>query len=259
MPTLEDFTLALRAYQQVQVEMGMRAPGEGEIAPRAVDAMQRAGPLPDQSVVFGIASDGLPLLLQLDSPITGPILLLADKGSGKTAFLQSLAQSAHRFSPTDQMAILVLTDFPEEWWSQEMPAHNFRVYPAYEQEAVDMLLRLAEWAESSYEQHSILLLFDGLDSILHMSDEGQQAFAFLLEHGPASRVWPVVAVNSARACKLPEWLTFFRTRIYGRIANPRVGDELTHRPGAPLDSLFPGTEFCMRHQSRWLRFWLPRF
>jgi len=259
MPTLEDFTLALRAYQQVQVEMGTRTPGEGEIAPRAIDALQRAGPLPDQSVVFGIASDGLPLLLQLDSPFIGPILLLADKGSGKTAFLQTLAQSAHRFSSAEQMAILALTDFPEEWCSQDMPDRNFRVYPAYEQESVDMMLCLAEWSASGRRDGSILLLFDGLDSVLHLSDEGQQAFAFLLEHGPASCVWPVVAVNSARACKLPEWLAFFQTRIYGRIANPHLGEELTHRPGAPLDSLFPGAEFCMRHQSRWLRFWLPRF
>lgn len=261
MPTLEDFTLALRAYQQVQAEMGLKPPGEGEILPNAVEAMQRGGPLAEAAIVFGVANDGLPLLLHTDNPITGPILLLGDRGSGKTAFLQTLARSAHLFSPPEQTAIVTLTDFPDEWWqNSDLPAHNFRVYPAYEEdEAEDLLLRLADWVALNQQDRAILLLIDGLESVFHLSQQSQESLAFLLQQGPAARVWPVVAINAARACKLPDWIAFFRTRLYGRIMHPQVGNELTHLPGAPLDSLFPGTEFCIRHQSRWLRFWLPSF
>jgi hypothetical protein len=259
MPTLEDFTIALRAYQQVQAEMGLKSPVGGEILPRAVDVLERIGPLPAHALVFGIATDGLPLLLRMDRPASGPILVVADKGSGKTAFLQTFAQSARLFHSVDETAILALTDFPDEWQNGNRPVRNLKVYPAYEDVASDLLLRLADWVTLKERRRSILLLLDGLDSVLHLSDEGQQALAFLLQQGPSARVWPVVAVNAARACKMPDWLAFFQTRIYGRIVNPLLVEELTHLPGAPLDSLFPTAEFCMRHQSRWLRFWLPSF
>lgn len=259
MPTLEEFTLALRAYQQVQAEIGISPPAGGQILPNAMNILERSGPLPAHSVVFGIAGDGLPLLLRLDRPATGPILVVADKGSGKTAFLQTLAQSARHLNPVEETAILALTDFPDEWRLDNMPARALRVYPAYEDAATDLLLRLTDWVTTNQRQRSIILLFDGLDSILHLGDPAQEAFAFLLQHGPASRLWPVVSVNAARALKLPDWLAFFQTRIYGRIANPQTSDDLTHLSGAPLDSLFPGAEFCIRHQSRWMRFWLPSF
>ncbi|PKN95443.1 MAG: hypothetical protein CVU44_01805 [Chloroflexi bacterium HGW-Chloroflexi-6] len=257
MSTLEEFTLALRAYQQVQAEIGNPPPVGGQIFPSPGNGIEPAGPLPSHSVVFGIAGDGLPLILRLDRPASGPILLMADKGSGKTAFLQTLARSTRRLNPVEETAILALTDFPDEWQLSDMPGRTLRVHPAYQESTADLLLRLADWVTGNQQQRSILLLIDGLDSILHLDDNAQQAFAFLLENGPRARLWPVVSVNSARAQKLPDWLAFFQTRIYGRIVNPQACEELTHLPGAPLGSLFAGAEFCMRHQSRWMRFWLP--
>ena len=67
----------------------------------------------------------------------------------------------------------------------------------------------------------------------------------------------MVSVNAARAAKLPEWLACFRTRIYGRISHPGLAEELTPIPGAGLNTLFPGAQFCMRQKGHWLRFWLP--
>lgn len=258
MPTLEEFTLALRAFQQVQAELGNPPSKGGRIMPKVSDMLEQAGPLPAHSVVFGIAGDGLPLILRLDRPASGPILLLADKGSGKTAFLQTLARSTRRLNPANETAILALTDFPEEWQADDLN-ETLRTYPAYEPSTSELILRLADWVTTSQRQRFILLLLDGLESILHLEDETQQAFAFLLEHGPRAGLWPIVSINSARALKLPDWLAFFQTRIYGRVANPQVSTELTHLPGAPLESLFPGAEFCMRHQSRWMRFWLPSY
>ncbi|MDX9991252.1 MAG: ATP-binding protein [Anaerolineales bacterium] len=259
MPTLQEFTLALRAYQQVQAEIGNPPPLGGEILPKAVNLLEQSGPLPAHSVVFGIARDGLPLILRLDRPASGPILLAADKGSGKTAFLQTLAQSTRRLNPVEEVAILALTDYPAEWQLDDLPARALRVYPAYEEIASDLLQRLAAWVSAQQPQRAIVLLCDGLDSILHLDDAAQQAFAFLLENGPGAHVWPIVSVNSARAAQLPDWLAFFQTRIYGRIVNPELSADLTHLPGAPLAALFPGAEFCMRHQSQWLRFWMPSF
>lgn len=255
--TQKEFTLALRALQQVQAEIGAAPTPEAQLLPAVSDLLEQAGPLPPKSVLFGIAGDGLPLLLRLDQPSSGPILLVGDKGSGKTLFLQTLARATRHLNPVEETAIITLTDFPDEWNMHNMPGRSLRVYPAYQTSTSDLLVRLADWSNTSHDNRSILLLLDGLDSVLHFEDIAQQALAFLLEQGPNTGLWPIVSVNSARAVKLPEWLEFFHTRIYGRIVNPQMSDELTHLPGAPLESLFPGAEFCLRQQSRWMRFWLP--
>ena len=257
MPTLEEFTLALRAYQQVQAEMGIPPPTGGQILPNAFNMLERNGPLPAKSLIFGIAGDGLPLLLRMNRSATGPILLIGDKGSGKTAFLQTLAQTTRRLNPVEETAILALTDFPDEWQIPNLPGRALRVHPLYKESTPNLLQHLANWVTTNQSGRSIILLLDGLDSLLQLDEETQQTFAFLLENGPRAQLWPVVSVNSARALKLPDWLALFRTRIYGRIVNPQISDDLTHLPGAPLESLFPGAEFCMRHQSNWMRFWLP--
>jgi hypothetical protein len=260
MPSFEEFTLTLRAFQQVQAEMGVETPPSAQILPDAEEILERSGPLPPNSVVFGVAGDGLPLLFRLDNPFSGPILLIADKGGGKTAFLKTLAQSTRHLNPAEEAAVIALTDFPDEWRTQDnWHGKPVKVYAAYEENSNDLLLRLFRLSTRQGRRRAIILLFDGLDSILHMSDAAQEAFAYLLQTGSAGRIWPVVTINAARASKLQDWLAFFQTRIYGRIASPQLNDELTHLPGAPLDSLFPGAEFCLRHQSRWLRFWLPSF
>ena len=105
--------------------------------------------------------------------------------------------------------------------------------------------------------NSTILLFDGLDSILNMDPLGQENLRYLLAYGPQTCIWPMVSLNVACAAQLPEWLALFRTRVYGRIVNPALADELTPIPGAGLNTLFTGAQFCMRQKSHWLRFWLP--
>jgi hypothetical protein len=67
----------------------------------------------------------------------------------------------------------------------------------------------------------------------------------------------VVTANADLIVDLPDWLDCFRTRIYGRVSNPRTADRLTDIADAPLNTLLPGTQFCLREKSQWLKFWLP--
>jgi hypothetical protein len=251
------FTLALKALREIQEERG-QAPASGKMLfPGLSDVLEQIGSIPSDQLLFGVASDGLPLLLNLRRASPGPLLVLADQGSGKTLFLQVLARAASRLLSIDRVRYAVLTDFPDEWDGFENEPHCLGVYPAYDSSTIDLLYELACQAEAGAEQAAVLLLFDGLDSALHIDPIGQENLRYLLEYGPQAHIWPIVSVNAARAAKLPEWLSYFRTRIYGRISHPDVAEELTPLPGAGLNTLFPGAQFCMRQKSHWLRFWLP--
>jgi hypothetical protein len=259
MPLNYQLTLALKALREVQTELGQEpVPGQA-LFPGLADVLEEVEPLPPDALLFGIASDGLPLLLNLRDSSTGPLLVLAERGSGKTAFLQFLAQAVTRLLPSEKIRYCVLTVFPDEWRDFESTPHCMGILPVYEPAALEMLYELACQAEAAHTtvQPAILLLFDGLDAVLHLDTSGQENLRYLLECGPRAGIWPVVSANAARAAKMPAWLSLFHTRIYGRISHPGLGEELTPMPGAGLNTLFPGAQFCLRQKSHWLRFWLP--
>lgn len=257
MPINYQFTLALKALREIEQERGQQpAPGQ-KLSPGLADVLEQVGAIPPDALLFGIASDGLPLLLNLRDGAPGPLLVLADQGSGKTMFLQVLARAASGLLSPDRVRYAVLTDFPDEWDGFESEAHCLGIYPAYKSSAIELLYELACQAEAGAAKTAVLLLLDGLDSALHIDPVGQENLRYLLEYGPQAHIWPMVSVNAARAAKLPEWLACFRTRIYGRISHPGLAEELTPVPGAGLNTLFPGAQFCLRQKGHWLRFWLP--
>jgi len=257
MPINYRLTLALKALREIQEERGQQPAPDQTLFPDLADVLGRIGPIPSDALLFGIASDGLPLLLNLRDAAPGPLLVLADQGGGKTLFLQTLARAASLLLSPERARYAALTDFPGEWDGFEAERHCLGVYPTYDGSAIDLLYELACQTEAGAADAAILLLFDGLDSILRIDPVGRDNLRYLLEYGPRAGIWPVVGVNAVYAAKLPEWLAFFRTRIYGRISHPKLAEELTPLPGAGLNTLVPAAQFCLRQKSHWLRFWLP--
>jgi len=213
--------------------------------------------LPADALLFGLASDGLPLLLHLRDPLPGPLLVIGDQGSGKTDFLKTIILSTQRLMPSGAVQFVVLTSFPEEWEQLSAPEHLIGVWDASQPLAADLLEQLACHLETPEENQPTVMLFDGLESILQFAAAEQSDFAQILMHGPQSLIWPVVSVNAEFALELPYWLAFFRTRIFGQVSNQRTARVLTSMPGAPLGSLSAPDQFCLREKSHWLKFRRP--
>src|SRR5512138_41199 len=62
--------------------------------PSLSEVLAGFSPMPPASLFLGVASDELPVLLNLHDPVPGPILITADGGAGKTALLQTVALAA---------------------------------------------------------------------------------------------------------------------------------------------------------------------
>ncbi len=258
MPIYEQFLTAVKALREVQAELG-QDPIPGQTAFPAYDeVLNDLGGLPKQALLLGIASDGLPVFLNLGDSTPGPLLLVGDRGSGKTAFLRMLVESSGRLFAGGEIHCAIFTNQPDEWREVEGQPHVMGIWAAYDEQAWESLGEIASVVQSGVAENTfVLLIVDGLDAMMSLPSESLNALAFLFDHGVQAGCWPLVTINAALAARHPDWLVYFRTRLYGKVAHPELAEELTHAPGAGLNTLFPGAQFCIRQRSRWMRFWLP--
>jgi hypothetical protein len=259
MSTSDQFLIALQAYQEIQAELLQEQQPLPQVAQaaKADISVSQAASLPGGSLLLGMAEDGLPVLLDLYDPAPGPLLVAGDGGSGKTAFLQSLARASDLQDPGD-IQFGVLTPFPEEWTMLETLPDCLGVWPAYHPSASAFLSQLVGWAQAlSGTRQALLLLFDGFDLMTGSSMQSQHDLRWLLMYGPERHVWPVISINPARLAHLQTWLDYFHTRVLGQVKHKHNARHLLDNPQVNLEDLLPGKQFGLSQSGSWLKFWLP--
>lgn len=206
---------------------------------------------------FGLTDDGHPLTIDLYDPTPGPLLVAGDGGSGKTLFLQSIAQSSVLIDHED-VQFAVLTPFPEEWTKLESLPGSMGIWPVFHSSARHFVSQMVSWAGVLPGSHQVILvLFDGLDLMTVSGCHIQDELRWLLTYGPRRHVWPVVTVNPARLLHLETWLDYFETRILGQVKRVQTARLLVKDPDVNLAGLSPKEQFGLSCPDRWINFRLP--
>lgn len=225
--------------------------------PDLSQVLARLAPLPQEALFLGMANDGLPVLLNLYDPVPGPILIAGDPSSGKTKLLQTIARAADLLHSPDSVQYGIVTTKPDEWKSFYGSENNAGIYRTSDENTKELLEALVTWAHQNRgEGQSVLLLIDALDELLKLDETTQQHLRWLLLRGPSRRVWIFVTLNASSSETQKEWLSFFRTRLFGSVENSEHALLLTG--DQPLNHLAAGDEFAMREGNQLLKFWLPR-
>ena len=252
------FSLALEALAELKVETSSLATPLVPAAPALSEVLTELGALPREALFLGIASDGLPVLLNLLDPLPGPILVTGDDGSGKTIFLQTIAQAVTQTHKADDVQFGIITPNADEWSFLDAAPHRAGIFSPHHESVQEFLLSLASWAHSNKNtSQSVLLLIDDLESVASLDFDALQNLRWLLLRGPSRRVWPIITMNAARYGQVLSWIQIFRTRIFGHVENELVAAALGGDEASALDQLQAGIQFSLRENGNWLRFWLP--
>ncbi|HET9911851.1 MAG TPA: FtsK/SpoIIIE domain-containing protein [Anaerolineales bacterium] len=259
MTTNRRFSSTLQALPELKIETSA-SPSEPTVGPVETlsDVLAGIGSIPPEALFLGIASDGLPVLLNLHDPHPGPMLVAGDAGSGKTAFLRTIAHSIAQTHDPGNTQFGVITNYPDEWESVTAFPHHAGTFAVGHDNAQDFIQSVTSWAHSNKNTRQyMLLLVDDLESVASLGPQAVRDFRWLLLRGPARRVWPIVTLNAPRYGQVILWLQSFRTRFFGYIGNQRVAEALGGDKASVLTQLEAGTWFALREKENWLRFWLP--
>lgn len=228
--------------------------------PTLDQVLSELGPLPPEALFLGVASDGLPVLLNLHNPHPGPMLVIGEAGAGKTAFLKCIARALGLTHTERDLQYGVVTSRVKEWENVKNTGHRAGVFEADHNSAQDFIHSLASWAHSNKNTtQSVLLLVDDLEAAAKMDPEALQDLRWLMLRGPSRRVWPILTLSAERYGQVLAWIEIFRTRIFGRVADLPVAKALGGDETSGLDRLEPGVQFSLRENDGWLQFWLPSF
>jgi hypothetical protein len=251
------YLLALEALAELAPEINASHANGTPTLPSLAEILIDLANLPREALFLGIADDGLPILLNLHDPVPGPLLISADDGAGKTAFLRLIAKALIELHDPADVQFGVVTANPEEWKGYEQAAHCVGIFPVYQKSAMDFILSLGEWAHMNKSLQSVVLLVDDLSRMADVDQEAKDTLRWLLMRGPARHLWQIVSLDPSKCKNVLPWLDFFRTRVFGVIQNTSLAESITRSTGGGLETLVKGSQFSMREGTDWLRFWIP--
>lgn len=226
--------------------------------------LSRIQPQPKMAMLLGQCQDGLPILIGLDDPTMGAILISGENSCGKTHQLQVMVDSALRLHTSDELQISILTLHPEEWGylkadhQRQASIHGIHAwYDHHSEKMVQGLSNLAEGrrdAKGHQTRHMVIL--DDLNFVEYLSYEAQMIIHWLLAYGSQLGFTMIASINSVYYHDYRYWIDIFRTRILGKTDLQEEADGLAMRPGSGAETLAPG---CYRVWSEhdWLSYRLP--
>ncbi len=226
--------------------------------------LQRYRDLPEQTAALGYCDDKLPVLFDFTQASAGPLLILGDHGAGKTNLLRVLLSSAARNSAPHQFKYLIIGSHPEEYASLteegKSAKHCLDLLGTYDQQAHKAIVRMAALAEERYNHQRVdppaLVVIDDMKFLTNADTDVRLNFEWLVKHGPAVRVWPVVALQTEAALDMGRWTAHFRTRIIGKMPE-RAANRLGMYTGLNANALENGKQFGVYVNQSWMRFWAP--
>ena len=223
--------------------------------------LSQVQPQPKQAILLGQCQDGLPILMGLEDPTMGAILVSGENSCGKTHQLQVMVDSAMRLHTPDELQISILTLHPEEWaylkvgYQQQASIHAW-----YDHRSEKMIKGLSNLAEGRRDgkghQTRHIMILDDLNFVEYLSYEAQMTIHWLLAYGSRLGFTMIATINSVYYNDYRYWIDIFRTRILGRTDLQEEADGFAIRPGSRAETLAPGY-YCVWSEHDWLTYRLP--
>jgi len=233
-------------------------------APTLKSLLQEMGTLPPYSIVIGACPDRAHLFLDLTDPQPGSILLVGESGSGKTHFLHAILTSAIELNSPRRLRFLLIGDDLPEMLDLSNSPHCYQHQWPNSRKAGDLIYEMADLVETrqneKQEWSAIIIAIDDLARFTRYLDEDAiQQLAWLVQCGPAVRVWTVAAIPAEELADIDQELSSgFETRLLGKIESAKTMELIDASAKEHTRELEAGSQFGVVFDGEWIPFWIPK-
>lgn len=223
--------------------------------------------LPAHAAVLGVCEDGLPVLLDLNDPAPGALVVIGDEREAQLEILRTAVTSiAGRNSPRS-VQFIVFSCEPGAWqdWVREkgFDRHCLAIESSDGEMVRDWIVRLADWTEQrrlgQANGPSLLLVMDTLNFLPALNYDIRLNFEWMAKEGPQAQIWPlaVISTDLARALSVRRMLRAFQTRVIGYADQTEDYIALAGLNQQEMQDFGQRGEFMVKAGDAWLRFRLP--
>jgi len=231
--------------------------------PTLQDLLDETGPLPPYSVLIGGCDDGRHLFLDLRDPRAGSLLIVGERGAGKTRLLRTMMTSLSLANDLRQARLALISADKASLQAAMALPHCFKAATPYADEAAHLVESLAQLTQQRRQGRqrgpAVVLLIDELDSLVSRLDrESRDLLRWLTQNGPQMRVW-LAATLPAQATTQVEGalLRVFGAWLLAAGRFSRLDALLPAGYPLPPDDLTEHAHFYACLQGEWLKFWIP--
>lgn len=226
--------------------------------PLEYDPFEIFQPLPAYSTVLGICQDGLPLVLDLNDPDPGAILISGGRQTGKTRLLRSILFSACTTNNIEQLYFYLVTPEPGNHGDLEHLAHCYGLFSSYDKAACELVVELADLVEQRKSSRHLgvkcVLAIENLyEFIKHQDFDVVNHLIWLYRFGANNGIRLISTIETDRSNLIePDLLNEQKTHILS-------GSERWSLPDGTFDRRLPGYIQGYRTLigNEWVEFWLP--
>lgn len=224
--------------------------------------------LPAQSAVLGVDDNDYPVILDLNDPAPGAVIVIGDERNVLLELLRGVVASAAMRNSPHSLQILIFSVDPQSW-KRWISAHGYDRF-CLSIEGVDdvdllrdWILRLGDWTEQRrLGQRSgppVLLVMDTLSFLPRLAYDVRLNFEWMAKEGPPAQIWPVAAISTelAQLLNSRRMLRAFQTRILGYAGDPSFYVQLAGLSEQEAAEFIRPGRFAVRLSDAWLEFGLP--
>lgn len=219
--------------------------------------------LPSRAVLLGMADNGHPVLLDLLDCSAGSILVISDRGYGKTHQLQVILDSAVTVKLSHKMYVVVISPTPWEWQYQlqayEKKPVSVKCLGWQEPHTIKVIKHLTEMTQDRLvdqrQSKDIILILDEVSNMSYLDEESQVSLNFLFTSGPQVKVWPFASISADRGHPHRDMMDLFKTWVFGHVSS-LPGIFIQERLDSNLVDNEPG-QFSVKMEGKWFSYRLP--
>ena len=215
-------------------------------------------PLPAYSTILGICEDGLPLVLDLNDPNPGAIMISGRRETGKSRLLRSILISSCSSNTVEQLNFYLITPEPGVHRDLGHLHHCYGIISSYDKSACELVIELAALVEQRKSGRHLgvkcILAIENLyEFIKHQDFEVINHLKWLYRFGANNGIWLVSTIESERSNLIEtELLDEQKTHILS-------GSERWSLPETTAGKQPQQNVQSYRTQigTEWVDFWLP--